>query len=73
MKIPNTCRDVTHLLLAREDRSLPFYQRLAIRLHILTCRACQRFERQTLTLRHALQVWRTHHEHDDPDDPRSRS
>ncbi|WP_297900151.1 zf-HC2 domain-containing protein [Metallibacterium sp.] len=70
MKIPNTCRDVTHLLLAREDRALPVYQRLAIRVHILTCRACQRFERQTLMLRGALRVWREHQDHDDPKPPR---
>ena len=44
MKIPNSCRDISALLLAREDRSLSAGERLAVRVHILTCRACQRFD-----------------------------
>jgi hypothetical protein len=70
MKIPNSCRDISGLLLAREDRSLSFGERLALRVHILTCRACQRFEKQTLTLRGALRAWRAHQDHDDPPDSR---
>ena len=66
MKIPNSCRDISGLLLAREDRSLSFGERLALRVHILTCRACQRFEKQTLTLRSALRDWRAHQDRDDP-------
>lgn len=58
MKIPNSCRDISGLLLAREDRSLSVGERLAVRVHILTCRACQRFEKQTLLLRGALRQWR---------------
>ena len=60
MKIPNSCRDISGLLLAREDRSLSLGERLAVRVHILTCRACHRFERQTLVLRGALRQWREH-------------
>ncbi len=58
MKIPNSCRDISALLLAREDRTLGLGERLAVRVHILTCRACRRFERQTLLLRDALRQWR---------------
>jgi hypothetical protein len=70
MKIPNSCRDISGLLLAREDRSLSIGERLAVRVHILTCRACQRFERQTLVLRGALRAWREHQDHDGPEPPR---
>ena len=65
MKIPNSCRDISGLLLAREDRSLSVGERLAVRVHILTCRACQRFEKQTLLLRAALRQWREHQQRDD--------
>lgn len=58
MKITNSCRDISALLLAREDRTLGLGERLAVRAHILTCRACRRFERQTLLLRDALRQWR---------------
>jgi len=58
LKIPNSCRDISALLLAREDRTLGLGERLAVRVHILTCRACRRFERQTLLLRDALRQWR---------------
>ena len=64
MKIPNSCRDISALLLAREDRSLSAGERLAVRVHILTCRACQRFEKQTLLLRGALRQWREHQQRD---------
>ncbi len=65
MKIPNSCRDISGLLLAREDRSLSVGERLAVRVHILTCRACQRFEKQTLLLRGALRQWREQQQRDD--------
>ena len=65
MKIPNSCRDISGLLLAREDRSLSVGERLAVRVHVLTCRACRRFEKQTLLLRGALRQWREHQQRDD--------
>ena len=65
MKIPNSCRDISGLLLAREDRTLSLGERLAVRVHILTCRACQRFEKQTLILRGALRQWRQSRQQDE--------
>ena len=53
-----SCRDISALLLAREDRALDWPERLAIRVHFLMCRACPRFERQMLTMRGALDAWR---------------
>ena len=53
-----TCKEVTVLLVAREDRQLPAIERLALRLHLAVCTACPVFERQLLTMRNALQRWR---------------
>jgi hypothetical protein len=53
-----TCKEVTVLLVAREDRELPAIERLALRLHLAVCTACPLFERQLLTMRNALQRWR---------------
>ena len=53
-----TCRDVTVLLVAREDRDLKLAERWALRLHLPLCMACQRMQGQVLTIRHALQKWR---------------
>ena len=53
-----SCREVAALLVAREDLALPLVERWALRLHLAACDACPKFERQVLTMRHALQRWR---------------
>lgn len=53
-----TCKEVSALLVAREDRELPLSDRLALRLHMAMCQACPRFERQLLTMRNAMKQWR---------------
>ncbi|MCM2253340.1 MAG: zf-HC2 domain-containing protein [Ramlibacter sp.] len=58
MILRRTCKEVTALLVAREDRALPLVERVALRLHLAACRACPVFERQMLTMRNALQRWR---------------
>jgi len=58
MNLRRTCKEVTALLVAREDRELPVIERLALRLHLAVCTACPVFERQLLTMRNALQRWR---------------
>ena len=58
MFLRRTCKEVTVLLVAREDRGLPAIERLALRLHLAVCTACPVFERQLLTMRNALQRWR---------------
>lgn len=57
-----TCKEVAALLIAREDRALPLTERLALRLHLLACEACPKFERQLLTMRNALSRWRHYQE-----------
>jgi Putative zinc-finger len=55
-----TCREVSALLIAREDRALPLFDRMALRLHMAMCQACPRFERQLLTMRNAMGQWRNY-------------
>jgi hypothetical protein len=53
-----TCKEISALLIAREDRALPLVERLALRVHLAMCQACPRFERQLLTMRNAMGHWR---------------
>ena len=55
-----TCKEVTALVIAREDRLLPWRDRLALRLHMAICAACPTFERQVLTMRNAMKHWRSY-------------
>jgi len=61
-KLPlmRSCKEVTALVIAREDRELPLAERLALRMHMVICKACPRFERQVLTMRNAMQQWRNY-------------
>lgn len=62
MPFRKSCREAAALLVAREDRALPLGDRIALRLHLLACAACPRFERQILTMRNSLQQWRNYAE-----------
>lgn len=55
-----TCKEVTALVIAREDRVLPWRERLALRLHMAICAACPTFERQVLTMRNAMRQWKNY-------------
>ncbi|RPE73213.1 putative zinc finger protein [Tibeticola sediminis] len=74
MPLKRTCREVVALVIAREDRALPWRERLALRLHMAVCAACPRFERQVLTLRRAFGAWRHYSvSEDEADAPADRS
>ena len=62
MILRRTCREAAALMLAREDRALKLADRLALKLHLLACQACPRFERQVLTMRNAMRQWRNYSE-----------
>jgi hypothetical protein len=55
-----TCKQVSALLIAREDRRLPWTDRLALRLHMAICVTCPKFERQILTMGNAMKQWRNY-------------
>lgn len=54
-----SCKESAALMLAREDRSLSLTDRTALRLHLAICKACPHFESQVLTMRSAMQQWRS--------------
>ena len=55
-----TCREAAALLIAREDRALNLPDNLALKLHLLACKACPKFEDQVLTMRAAMGKWRNY-------------
>lgn len=46
-----SCRDITRLISESMDRTLPVGKRLGVRLHLILCRFCARYERQLLLIR----------------------
>ncbi len=53
-----TCKQAAALLIAREDRTLKLNDALALKLHMMACKACPEFENQVLTMRAAMDKWR---------------
>lgn len=62
MLLRRSCKQVTHLVLQAEDRALPLRERLAVRLHMLVCKACPRFADQVALMRSASRRWRQYSE-----------
>jgi hypothetical protein len=65
-----TCKQAAALVIAREDRALNLPDNLALRLHMLACKACPKFEQQVLTLRAAMGKWRNYTDADIEDSAR---
>ncbi len=55
-----TCQEAAALLLAREDRRIGLADTVALRLHLMACKVCPKFERQLLTMRNAMRQWRNY-------------
>lgn len=53
-----SCKDASRLISQMQDGNLPLRHRVRIRLHLLLCDACTRFERQLGVLHAALQRYR---------------
>lgn len=49
-----SCKDVTRLLSEAMDRSLPLGKRIGVRLHLLICKFCARYERQLVLIRETV-------------------
>ncbi len=49
-----SCRDVTQLISRSMDTSLPLGSRIGVRIHLLICRFCARYERQLLLIRESV-------------------
>ncbi len=48
------CKDVTRLISRSMDASLPLGKRIGVRIHLLMCRFCARYERQLYEIRETL-------------------
>lgn len=62
-----TCKEVTQLVLERHERRLSWRERLGLRLHLLICDACTRFEQQMRFLRQAAQRYAERHQTEEQD------
>lgn len=60
-----TCQEAAALVIAREDRDLKLNDTVALKLHMLACKACPQFENQVLTMRAAMNKWRSYSAVDD--------
>ena len=60
MFLNRTCKEATAIMVAKEDRTMPWSERLALRLHLLICKDCPSFERQLLSMRNSMKEWRNY-------------
>lgn len=60
-----TCKQAAALVIAREDRDLRLNDAIALKLHMMACKACPEFENQVLTMRAAMGKWRNYPDIDD--------
>jgi hypothetical protein len=49
-----TCNETHRLVTEQLDRDLPLGERLRVRLHLIACTSCTRFNRQMQFLREAM-------------------
>ena len=57
-----SCVEVTHLVLAGQDRALDPIERQAVRMHWRVCEGCRHFARHMRLTRAALAAWRQQRE-----------
>ncbi len=55
-----SCRDVSILVLAGEDRPLRWREKLAMRAHLFICDNCSRFSAHVSLMRGAMSKWRNY-------------
>ena len=60
MFLRRNCKEICALLIAREDQRLAASERLTVKLHLLACKQCPRFERQIIAMRNSLKRWRSY-------------
>jgi hypothetical protein len=65
---PRNCREVTRLVLERENRSLTLVERIAVRFHLGICLMCTRFTGQVRLMNRAMAQWRQYSDHDEQDE-----
>ena len=63
------CREVTRLVLEREERALTLVERIAVRFHLGICLMCTRFTGQVRLMNRAMAQWKHYAEQDESDRP----
>jgi len=48
------CNEISKKVSESFDRSLPLYQRMMIRIHLMMCKYCSRFKEQLVVIREAI-------------------
>ena len=59
------CREVTRLVLERENRPLTLVERMAVRFHLSICLMCTRFTGQVKLMNRAMAQWKHYAEDDE--------
>ena len=59
------CREVTRLVLERENRTLTLVERFAVRFHLGICLMCTRFTGQVKLMNRAMAQWKRYAEDDE--------
>ncbi len=65
MFLRRTCQEAARLMTARRDRKLSLADRVALRFHLMACKACPIFERQVKLMDSAMGSWRAYAERND--------
>ena len=63
------CREVTRLVLERENRPLTLVERLSVRFHLGICLMCTRFTAQVKLMNRAMAHWKSYTDTDDSAGP----
>ncbi len=50
------CKEVSRLVSESLDRKLPLYQRIGVRVHLLMCKFCRRFQQQLILIRETIRA-----------------
>jgi len=58
-----SCKDVTQMISDSMDQRLSWYRRTGIKIHLMMCDLCRRYEQHLGIIRHSVHV----HSHDDSD------
>jgi hypothetical protein len=60
MKLRISCKESARRITSRLDRELPWFELAVLRMHVMACKACPRFERQVRLMDEAMGRWRTY-------------
>lgn len=60
MKLRISCKESARRITGRLDRKLPWYELFVLRMHLMACKACPKFQRQVELMHVAMGRWRAY-------------